>query len=199
MPVLVCLAVACLIEIPLGMTDIFGEDVILWNTLFRTIGVVPVLCYFYKEDTVLRGERRLNLRFAAILFAIGAILSVAFRFGFLMIGIPGYEEASRTLLTGNVPLEFLVLLGASPLLEELFFRGVLYGRMKELMSVRSAAILSAVLFGLYHGNISQGLYGFFMGLILAWAMERCRTVTAPLIIHIASNASALFLELVILF
>lgn len=198
-PVLFCLAVSCLIEIPLGMTDIFGEDVILWDTLFRAICAVPGLRYFYKEDAVFRGERELNLAFGAKLSAVGAILSVLFRLLFMIVGVPGYEEASKTLFTGNLSLQLLVLLVASPLLEEFFFRGVLYGRLKELVSVRNAMVLSALFFGLYHGNISQGIYGFFMGLLLSWAMERCRTVAAPLIVHIAANAAALFLEVVILF
>lgn len=39
MPVFWLLAVACLIELPLGQTMIFGEDVILWDTLFRVFEV----------------------------------------------------------------------------------------------------------------------------------------------------------------
>ena len=42
-PVFYCLAIACLIEVPLGQTDLFGEAVILWDTLFRAILAVPVL------------------------------------------------------------------------------------------------------------------------------------------------------------
>ena len=32
-PILFCLAVACIIELPLAQTTIFGDDVILWDTL----------------------------------------------------------------------------------------------------------------------------------------------------------------------
>ena len=78
----------------------------------------------------------------------------------------------ENLLSGPLWLELTVLLAASPFLEEIFFRGILFQRLKELMSVKAAAVVSALVFGLYHGTLTQGIYGFFMGLALAWAMER---------------------------
>lgn len=195
-PVVSCLTIACLIELLMGLTDIFGEDVILWDTLFRTTALLPILFHFYNEDTELRGKTKLKMAEGAALFASGAVLSALARVLISVFGVSGYEAASRSLMTGNIPLELIVLLAASPLLEEFFFRGVLYERLKEHISVRSAMVVSALFFGLYHGNISQGIYGFFMGIFLAWSMERCRTVAAPLLIHIAANAAALFLELV---
>lgn len=195
-PVFLCLAVACLIEIPLGMTTIFGEDIILWDTLFRAIGAVPGLLYFYREDSCFRGEKRWNLRAGMLCAGAGAVLSVGFRMLFLAIGVPGYERASATLLTGNWPLQLIVLLMASPLLEEFFFRGVLFMRLKELVPVWGAAVISAVCFGLYHGNVSQGIYGGLMGLLLAYSMEKSQTVAAPIVIHMAANGAALLLELI---
>lgn len=193
MPVLLCLAVACLVEIPLGQTDLFGDDVILWDTLFRTAAAMPGLLYFYREDAVFRRKAYWNGKIGILLFAAGAVCSVMFRVIFLLLKVSGYEASERNLLTGTVWLEFLVLLFAAPLLEEFFFRGVLYGRLKELLSTGTSMVLSAALFGLYHGNLSQGIYGFFMGLLLAWSMERFQTVKAPFVIHMAANAAAIFL------
>lgn len=193
-PVFFCLAVACLIEIPLAETTIFGDDVILWDTLFRAVLATPVLVYFYREDTVFRGEERWGLKEAAALIFAGAFLSLALSALIGFLGIPGYEEAKGTLFTGNFWLQVVVLLIASPLLEEFFFRGVLYGRLKELVPPAAAAVISAAVFGLYHGNPGQGIYGFFMGLFLAFAMERCQTVKAPILFHMAANAAALVAE-----
>ncbi len=192
-PVCFCLAVACLIEIPLGQTDLFGDDVILWDTLFRAIVAMPGLLYFYREDRVFRGVPRLDARSAAALAAAGAVLSLGFGFVFARLGVAGYTSSRETLLTGNLPLQAVVLLAASPLLEECFFRGVLYGRMKELLPTWAALVGSALFFGLYHGNPAQGIYGFVMGLFLAWAMERYRTVKAPIVIHVAANLVGMLL------
>ena len=67
--------------------------------------------------------------------------------------------------------EAVVLLAASPILEEYFFRGVLYGRCKELVSAPAAAFMTAAFFGVFHWDLVQGIYSFFMGLILAYLME----------------------------
>lgn len=66
----------------------------------------------------------------------------------------------ENLLSGPLWLELTVLLAASPFLEEIFFRGILFQRLKELMSVKAAAVVSALVFGLYHGTLTQGSMDF---------------------------------------
>ncbi len=193
-PLFYCLAVACLVELPLMQTDAFREEVILWDTLFRTVLAMPGLWYFYKEDRGFRGAVTWNKKIAVRLMALGAAASVGFRVLFEWLGVPGYDAAAQNLLTGNTLLQVVVLLAASPLLEEFFFRGVFYGRLKELLSVPAAMVVSAACFGLYHANLSQGIYGLLMGLFLAWTMETCQTVAAPVAVHIAANLAALILE-----
>lgn len=189
-PVFLCLAVACLVEIPLGQTDLFGEEVILWDTLFRTIAAMPGLIYFYREDRVFRGKAAWGLKEGCLCAVLGAGLSLAAGAVVSISKNLDYKAAGETLLTGRLWLQALVLLLASPLLEEFFFRGILYQRLKELVSPAAAAVISAAIFGLYHGNISQGIYGFFMGLCLAYSMEKCQTVKAPCAMHFAANLAA---------
>ena len=179
-PVFWLLAVACLIELPLGQTTIFGEDVILWDTLFRAVAASPVLIHFYREDAVFRGKERWGWKEAALWAAAG--------FGLSLLATLAVQVLSRA---GLLWLELTVLLAASPFLEEIFFRGILFQRLKELMSVKAAAVVSALVFGLYHGTLTQGIYGFFMGLALAWGMERTQTVKAPVVIHMAANLAGL--------
>lgn len=195
LPVLFCLSVACLIEIPLGQTTIFGDQVILWDTLFRAIVAVPVLIHFYREDRVFRGKERWGLKEAAAAAALGAVSSVIFSMVIGFLNIPGYESAAQALFTGGLWLQLLVLLVASPLLEEFFFRGVLYQRIKEIVSPAVSGIVTALLFGIFHGNPGQGIYSFFMGLLLAFVMERCQTVKAPVLFHMAANGAALLMPL----
>ena len=108
--------------------------------------------------------------------------------------ISGAALADESLFTGNLWLEAVVLLAASPILEEYFFRGVLYGRCKELVSAPAAAFMTAAFFGVFHWDLVQGIYSFFMGLILAYLMEKTNTVKAPVVFHFAANLAALVLE-----
>ncbi len=76
-PILFCLAVACIIELPLAQTTIFGDDVILWDTLFRSVIAVPMLVHLYREDSVFRGKEHWNGKIAAAAFFRGAGASLA--------------------------------------------------------------------------------------------------------------------------
>ena len=125
-PVFWLLAVACLIELPLGQTTIFGENVILWDTLFRAVAAAPVLIHFYREDAVFRGKESWGWKEAALCAAAGFVLSLLATlavWGLSQAGIQAdMSMAEENLLSGPVWLEAVVLLAASPFLEEFFFR-----------------------------------------------------------------------------
>lgn len=77
----------------------------------------------------------------------------------------------------------------SPLAEEIVFRGILYDRMKKTFSCALSIVLSASLFGLYHGNIVQAAYGFLMGMLIAYAYEKCGGFLYAFLFHAAANTS----------
>ena len=129
-----------------------------------------------------------NRKTALLLAGVGAGCSLAFRMLVEQLGIPGYQQAEQELLAGTLWVRAVVLTMVSPLVEEIIFRKFLYGWMKRWMPLWGASVSSALCFGLYHGNLAQGLYAFGMGLFLAWSMERFRTLKAPIVIHAAANA-----------
>lgn len=95
-PVFWLLAVACLIELPLGQTTIFGEDVILWDTLFRAVAASPVLIHFYREDAVFRGKERWGWKEAALWAAAG--------FGLSLLGTLAVQVLSRAGLQADMSM-----------------------------------------------------------------------------------------------
>ncbi len=83
----------------------------------------------------------------------------------------------------------LILFGViSPLSEELLFRGLLYRRLRRFLSAVFAGALSALLFGVYHGNVVQGLYAALLGLLLAFVYERDGRLRMAVFGHGAANA-----------
>ena len=177
------------------MFDLAEKDAVLWDILISSVIGIPILFMIYRKYTVGCREKWPKLRNCLQLFLLGAGSSAGVRWLLTLFGGFGYTEDVSALLTGNLFLETAVLLFFSPLFEELLFRGVIYERLKIRFSIRTAALVSALLFGMYHGNPTQGIYGFFMGLIFVWAMERFRTLAAPLMIHMGVNAAVLFWEL----
>lgn len=84
----------------------------------------------------------------------------------------------------------LVLYGViSPLAEETVFRGLLYNRMKRCFNFVIALIVSSLLFGLYHGNLVQTVYGTILGLLIAYAYEIYGSFAAPVLFHGVANIS----------
>ena len=67
-------------------------------------------------------------------------------------------------------------------------RGLVYGRLRDMMRPLPAILWSALFFGLFHGNLVQGVYATACGIYLGWIMERFRTIKATAVAHIAANA-----------
>ncbi len=82
----------------------------------------------------------------------------------------------------------------TPIAEEILFRGIIYNSVKRMFQLRSAMIISAALFGMYHGNTVQGIYAFVMGLLMAYMYEYFGDYRVPVAIHMVSNVLAYILS-----
>ena len=94
----------------------------------------------------------------------------------------------------EMPLGVVLLGGCilGPLCEELLFRGLLAKRLARY-GQKPAAFVSALLFGLYHANLSQFCYAFLLGLLLAYAMFYTGKLKASVLLHILFNLYGSFI------
>ena len=128
-----------------------------------------------------------------ILFSISAtyFLNILFELtGFFTISDKFSDVAARQM---SIPLWLaLILYGViSPFAEELVFRGLIYNRLKKVFPLLPAAIVGALVFGLYHENLVQGVYGFIAGLLIIYAYETYENFLAPLFFHSVANIAVL--------
>lgn len=100
-----------------------------------------------------------------------------------------YEETSAMLLSGNLILQLLCVGILTPIVEEILMRGILYGRLRDMMRPAWAIFWGGLLFGIFHGNIVQGLYASFFGWFLCWLMERFGSIKATCLSHMVSNTA----------
>ena len=63
-----------------------------------------------------------------------------------------------------------------------------------MMRPAAAMIWSALVFGVFHGNLVQGVYAFLIGLFFAWLMERTQRILVPMLGHMAANLFIVLLE-----
>lgn len=82
-----------------------------------------------------------------------------------------YEKAAEELGSYPVEVYLLLTLVIAPLLEEGIFRRGIYGAMRRWLGVTPAAFLSALAFGLYHGNGSREFMVLFLGCFLPGDMR----------------------------
>lgn len=71
----------------------------------------------------------------------------------------------------------------APFIEELMFRGLLYGWLRHRFSVLVGVIGSALLFAAYHFDLPGFWQYFFIGIVLAVAYERSRSLLVTTAIH----------------
>ena len=79
---------------------------------------------------------------------------------------------------------FVALIG--PVIEELLFRKVLIDRM-HVFGGKLAVVMSALLFGLFHGNLSQFFYAFALGLVFGYLYLSTGKLRYSTALHILIN------------
>ena len=84
-------------------------------------------------------------------------------------------------------LVFVVTAIIVPIIEEMFFRGLIYGRLRQAMKPIVAIFISSLLFGIFHGNIVQGVYAFFIGFVLALVYEKTGALWLSMLGHALIN------------
>ena len=96
-------------------------------------------------------------------------------------------ERRQQLFSGLAGALFVVVSG--PIIEEICFRGLL---LDSLLKTRCrpwvAIIISAVVFGLFHGLWAPFVTATLFGLLAGWLYWRTGSIIPGLIIHIANNS-----------
>ncbi len=100
---------------------------------------------------------------------------------------------SNALSLRSKSLLFLFLLIEAPILEELLFRGVLFGGLTKIMPIWPAILLSGLVFAVIHVNAATLIPLWFLGSAFAWLYVRTGTLLAPMTVHFTFNAVNLIL------
>lgn len=104
-----------------------------------------------------------------------------------------YDELASEVNSADTP--FILILCVcliAPIGEEFLFRGVILHYAKRFMLPILAVLLQAILFGIYHGNVVQGCYATFMGIILGAIAYRFKSIVPSMLLHLAVNLSMYF-------
>lgn len=136
---------------------------------------------------------------AIFLLAIGLQYAVTYLMSFIGALRPDwmqvYEDLMDTAGIGSLsPVTVIYACAIAPVSEELIFRGVTLGYAKKAMPAMAAVCLQAVLFGVFHMNMIQGIYAAVLGLFLGYVREAGGTVAIPMLLHAIFNVCGTFLN-----
>ena len=163
------------------------------------------LWYYFREK---KYQYRPNYKKA---FSIKNVLSIAgiaflgqYALDLLMILVyfvmPGiyaqYVDLMKNLeINAANPVLMIFCVGIfGPLVEEVLFRGMVFGKLWRVFSFWPAALISGAIFGLYHMNLVQGIYAGVFGIILAYVFEKTETIWGCYLFHALFNLSSYVIE-----
>lgn len=105
-----------------------------------------------------------------------------------------FGEVARTADASTFALLLLFGAVAPGLAEEMMFRGLLQSRFIARWGPMAGIALSALLFGVYHADLRQGLGAMTMGVWIGWLAWREGTIVNVAFGHGLNNASAFLLS-----
>ncbi len=176
--------------------------------LIGVIGVIVCgIVFFFWYRSEIKGEVRGSLKSVFEGKSALRLLGLGMGCQFFITGIlsllqwyfsnlfKDYVNQMKQLTEGNVIVVILLLVFIAPITEELVFRGVILHNASRYGSFLVANFLQAVLFGIYHLNIIQGIYAILMGFLLGWVYYKYKTIIASMFLHMIINTSSLIVAL----
>ncbi len=181
-----------------GWFSAHSSQVAVYFDAFATLLCAVVFFVLYQKEkkkpislVVKRRQDKRLIRESAWIVGLGAalalFLNLLFSYFQIMASSQAYQEVAGVQYSVSIGWGLLIYGLIKPIEEELVFRGLIYGRMRLYYPMMFCIPISALIFGAYHGNFVQLLYGFIMGCLLAWLFEKYRSLKANVIFHSAAN------------
>lgn len=172
---------------------------IIFVSMVYAISALVIFGYWYRKKLAPSQERvtiksALNpqIIFALLLLSVGLQYVISYLMNFIGMLRPdwmqSYSELMDTAGIGTLsPLTIVYAIIIAPVSEELIFRGVTLGYAKKALPVTGAVCLQAILFGVFHMNMIQGIYAAFLGLFIGYLCEAGGSLIIPIVSHAFFN------------
>lgn len=89
-------------------------------------------------------------------------------------------------------LALAALVVVVPVIEEILFRGYFYGKLRRLMPLWVAALVTSLVFAAVHGQWNVAIDTFALSLVLCALREVTGTIWAGILLHMFKNAIAFY-------
>lgn len=176
---------------PVSYNDAMNANAALFTSIAGIVTIV-ILFILYRKDNAY--DTRFVLKKPKYIFFI-IVLAVALVHGLsLFISlfessdmVESYQQVENALFSSSPLVVIIRTVIIAPICEELIFRILMFRRLKEYTSFWLGALVSSAVFGIYHLNLAQGIFAFFLGLALCLVYDRTKDITVPIIMHACGN------------
>ncbi|MCR5619859.1 MAG: CPBP family intramembrane metalloprotease [Lachnospiraceae bacterium] len=96
------------------------------------------------------------------------------------------NDVQELVFSGDLIINIVIMVVIGPIVEELLFRKLLCDRLRPY-GEGVTVVVTGLLFGLFHGNLTQGVYAFLLGCFMAYVYLRTGRVTITIVYHIVLN------------
>lgn len=176
----------------------FGEKIPVAIRLVSSeaIVVIPAIIYTVIKKTGFSdglGFKKVKVStvIKAILLSFLVLPITAFVNVLTQFLVPNTMTQAQDALTGAMNAGILLLyVGViAPVCEEICFRGVFANGFKGITTLLNAALVSAMMFGLFHMNLNQTAYAFVLGFIFVIVNVASGSIWTSVIMHVAINTT----------
>ncbi|EJT5915401.1 TPA: CPBP family intramembrane metalloprotease [Clostridium perfringens] len=126
--------------------------------------------------------------FNIIILGIGITILLLFLSSILTKLIPSYNEVANQLATSRgSALQLIITIALIPIYEEIFYRGIIFEYLRKNFNIIVAIVVQALVFGVMHLNLVQGIYTFILGIVLALIYMYSESILGNITVHIIFN------------
>ncbi len=196
--------IQAMLAIPVAIIDhpASGEDLSSAANVAIQLGtaigflLAPLLIAFRLGNTMKRALGELGVRrFSRSAWGwMAAAIGVYLLFVAVYVAIAGEPEQEDIAEGfGALPFQILLIAIAAPISEELCFRGMLFGGLRERLPRLAAALISGLIFGGLHAltGVSAVPPLIVFGFLLALLYERTGSIVPGILLHMLNNSVAL--------
>ena len=180
--------------------DTYYNNAILLTGLTGLVAMLPCL-WFYRRDRAARkigglvvSQKLWRLRMPEMFLLLG--MGAAFsQFANMLIGVlqsvldyQEYQDSMDQMMEGKQMWFLILCMGIiAPLAEEIVFRWLIYLRLRDYMRMGAAAVISGLIFGIYHGNLVQAVYAGLLGMVFAYFLDISGCLWSSVLLHMGAN------------
>jgi len=156
--------------------------------------LLPLLFFIFKDNTKRRFKKKSYSHFLIVLLLIFLFISaVNASSAFFLVDYPIQKQIDLIKNEQHISIvHFLSITFIAPVIEELYFRGILLTQLKQKYTYLISIILSSLLFSFIHFNILSFPTLLSLGISLSFLRIWFNSLLIPIFGHIIFNFTMLY-------